>query len=243
MSNPPPPDETPLPDDAPSSDDATSEAEAWSDADVERLRAMIGGKAGIADGAIPAVLFVAGNAIWSLTIGAIAAGTYGIGALAYRSIKRQPIRHATIGLGGLALSVGIALLTRNPNAYFVPGAAMGALAGLIYLVTVAFKQPVSAMLVMAIERKDREYYKRPEVHRMHMIVTTVWGVVYLARAGFRAYLIANDQTELLGASAVFLGYPLTAALVGGSVLYLRRGSRRLEPEATEGLTTMPVEPP
>lgn len=61
-----------------------------------------------------------------------------------------------------------------------------------------------------------------------MLVTGAWALVYLGRATFRAYLIANDQTELLGASALFLGYPLNAALIAGSVMYLRRGAQRLE---------------
>ena len=207
--------------------------DAWSEADLERLRAMIGGKAGIIDGAIPALLFVAGNAIWSLTIGASIAGAYGLATIIYRASRRQPIRHALIGFAGLAFSLGIALVTRNANTYFVPGAALGALSGVIYLLTVVFRQPMSVLIAQAVERKDRAHYRRPEVHRMHMIVTSVWGVVFLARAAFRSYLIANEQTELLGASALALGYPVTAALLGWTTLYLRRGSRRLEPIPSE----------
>jgi hypothetical protein len=231
--------DAPQPDDDLPTGEAESTEEDWSEADVERLRSMIGGKAGIADGAVPAVLFVTGNAIWSLTIGAIAATAYGVAVLAYRAVRRQRVRHAAIGLGALAFSVGIALLTRNPNAYFVPGAALGALTGLLYLITVAVRQPISAMLAMAVERKERAYYKLPEVHRMHMIVTSVWGLTFVARAALRSILIVNDQTELLGASAIVLGYPLTAALVGGSVVYLRRGAKRL---AATAPSDPPIEP-
>lgn len=206
---------------------AASDRESFTEEDVEKLRAMIGGKAGIMDGAVPALLFVVANAIWGLNVGAAAAAAYGVGTVAYRSWKRQPIRHALIGLGGLLLSVGIALITRNPTAYFVPGTALGALAGLAYLVTVVVKQPTSAMLAMAIERKPQSYYRRPEVLRMHMIVTTIWGLAFIGRAALRSWLIVNDQTELLGASTLVLGYPLTATLIGGSVLYLRRGARRI----------------
>lgn len=204
-----------------------SKEQAWSDADIERLRSMIGGKTGLADGAIPAVLFVVANAVWGLTTAAIAATAYGASMLAYRAFRRQKIRHALYGLIGLTISVGIALITRNPSAYFAPGAAWGAISGVLFLLTAIFKQPVSTMFAMALEKKPKEYYERREVLRMHIIVTSAWGGVMLGKSLFRAYLIANDQTELLGASAIFLGYPLTVALAAGSVMYLRRGSKNI----------------
>lgn len=208
--------------------DADGEPEAWRDEDIERLRRMIGGKSGIIDGAVPAIVFVVANSIWSLTIAAVAAGAYGLGTLAYRASKRQPIRHASVGLIGLGISLGIALITRNPSTYFVPGATLGAISGLLFLIGALFKQPVSAMFAMALERKPKEHYQRPEVLRMHILISSIWGLVYLGRAGLRAFLISRNETELLGASAIALGYPLNAALAACSVLYLRRGTRRLE---------------
>jgi len=205
----------------------------WTDEDIAKLRQMIGGKAELADGAIPAVLFVTANAIWGLVPGAIAAAAYGAAAVAYRLAKKQRVKNALIGLAGLGLSVGIALWTRNPNAYFAPGAAWGGLMGVLFLLTAAFRQPVSAVFAMALEQKPKEYYDRRDVLRMHLLVTTVWGLVFLGRALFRWYLMANGHTELLGASAVFLGYPVTAGLVAGSVLYLKRGARRLEDSEPE----------
>lgn len=209
------------------------EQEAWTDADIERLRGMIGGKAGLADGAIPAVLFVAANAIWSLNVGALAAAAYGMSALVYRKIRKQPIKHAAYGMVGLGISVGIALWTKNPNAYFVPGAAWGAVSGLMFLLTAVLGQPVSSMFAMALENKPREYYELPSVRRVHVRVTAIWGLIFLGRSLFRAFLIANDQTELLGASAVFLGYPLTAGMVGLSVVFLRRAAKRFEVPVVE----------
>ena len=68
---------------------------------------------------------------------------------------------------------------------------------------------------------------------LFVTANAIWGLVFLGRALFRWYLMANGHTELLGASAVFLGYPVTAGLVAGSVLYLKRGARRLEDSEPE----------
>lgn len=200
----------------------------WSEQDIERLRKMIGGKRDVADGAIPAVVFVVVNAIWSLTPAAIAAGAYGLGTALYRVVRKQDAKRALIGLLGLAIAVGIALRTGSASSYFLPGVVIGILFGAMTLLTVALKQPTSVMFAVALEKKPAEYYKRPDVLRAHMLITTVWGLVFLGRALLRAFFIANEQTELLGASAIVLGYPVTLGLAAVTVVYLRRISAKIE---------------
>lgn len=219
--------------------DQRSETE-LSERDIERLRKMIGGKRDIADGAIPALIFVIANSIWSLNVAVIASGAYGIAITLYRLARKQDAKRALFGLLGLGIAAGIALYTGSASAYFVPGVAIGGLLGLVTLLTVAIKQPTSATFAMALERKPPEHYKEPEVLRTHMIITTVWSFVYLAKAGFRAYLIADGQTELLGITALALGYPLTLGLAAGSVYYLRRRTGHINaiaPDVSSGDTT------
>lgn len=200
----------------------------WSDEDIARLRSMIGGKRDIADGAIPAVVFVVANAIWSLKVAAVASAAYGIGITLYRLARKQDVKRALLGLLGLSVAVGIALFTGSASTYFVPGVVLGLLFGVLTLLTVLLKQPTSSMFAMALEKKPPEYYKQPRVLRAHMLLTTVWALVFIGRAAFRGVLIANDETELLGASAIVLGYPVTLGLAALSVLYLRRVSAKVE---------------
>lgn len=201
----------------------------WSDSEIERFRNMLGGKRGIMDGAIPALAFVISNALWSLNVAAIVSGTYGLASVLYRLIRRQPTRQALIGLAGLGVSVGIALWTGSASTFFIPGVIWGAVTGLLLLASVALKQPSSGMIQMALEHKPQEHYQRPEVLRANMIVTSAWALMFLSRAGLRAYLVAKGQTELLGASALVLGYPLTIGFAAGSVWFLRKQTAHLEP--------------
>lgn len=207
----------------------TPQKNTWSDSDIEQFRKMIGGKRDMIDGAVPAIIFVAANALWSLALAAILAAAYSVGATLYRVVRKEEIKRSLIGLVGLGLAVGLALFTKSASAYFVPGVITGALFGVLTLLTVALKQPTSAIFAAALERKPAEHYQRPEILRAHMIVTTFWGVVFLARAALRAYLIASDQPELLGASAIVLGYPVTLGLAAASVFYLRRRNAALAP--------------
>lgn len=203
-------------------DPGVARPDAASASEVEQLRRMIGGGRDIADGAIPSIIFVAANAVWSLRVAVLAAATYGVGVTLYRLARKQGARHPLMGLLGLGLSGGIALWTGSASAYFVPGVIIGALVGSFTLLTVVIKRPSSAMFAMALERKPPEHYQRPDVLRAHMIITTLWALVFLGRAGLRAYLIAKDQTALLGASALVLGYPLTLGLAALTVVYLKR---------------------
>lgn len=205
--------------------DQTDEAEQpgeWSDDDIERFRAMIGGKRDMVDAGAPAVIFVIANALWSLQTAALAAGAYGVAAMGFRLAKKQDAKRALLGLAGVAFAAGIALWTGEASTYFVPGVVTGVLIGVLTLISVVIKQPTSVVLAMSLQKEPKEFYRRPEVLRAHMVVTTVWGLMFLARAGLRAYLIANDEVALLGLSAVLLGYPVTFGLAGLSVLYLRR---------------------
>jgi uncharacterized membrane protein YcfT len=196
--------------------------------EVEQLRKMIGGGREIADGAIPSVLFVAANALWSLQIAATVAIAYGVGATLYRLARKQGAQRALIGLVALAISVGIALRTGEASNYFVPGVIIGTFVGAITLATAATRRPLSATIAMAFEHRPAAYYDIPQVRRTHVAITVAWGLVSLARAGLRAYLIAKDQPELLGASAIILGYPLTLGLAGATIIVLRRLAARIE---------------
>jgi hypothetical protein len=202
----------------------------WSNEDIQKFRSMIGGKTELVEGALPALVFVTANWLWSLTTAAIVAGALAVAFTAYRVSRRQDVKRSIIGLVSLGVAVGIALVTKSASAYFVPGVIMGGILGLLLVATIIVRQPVSLMFAMALEKESRTDHSRPEVLRAHMIVTGAWAFVTLGRAALRAWLIAKDEPELLGATAVFLGYPLTLALAAGSVLYLRRRSLRLVPE-------------
>jgi hypothetical protein len=204
--------------------------DAWSDEEVERFRKMLGGKRGMIDSAVPAILFVVTNAIWTLNTAAIVAGSYAAAALMFRAVRREPVRQGLIGMIGLGVSIGLALWTGSASAYFVPGVAWGFFTGAILILSILVKQPSSAMMAMAIEKKPREYYEHPAIRRAHMFVTATWALVFLARAGLRAWLISKDQPELLGASSLLLGYPVTIGLIAASVVYLRRQGTRVPAE-------------
>lgn len=205
----------------------TPDPEDRSASDAEMLRKMIGGGREIADGAIPSVIFVTANALWSLRLAVTMALAYGLAAMLYRLARKQDPKRALLGLVVLGVSAGIALWTGSASAYFVPGVIIGTFSGVVTLATAATKRPLSAMLAAAFERKPTAYYDIPEVRRTHVVITIMWALVAFGRAGLRAYLIAEDQPELLGASSIILGYPLTLGLAAITVYVLKRLAARV----------------
>lgn len=211
------------------------------EAEIERFKRMIGGKRGMIDSAVPAIAFVIANAIWSLQLAALIAGSYALVTLVVRVARREPVRQTLFGAIGLGISIGLALWTGKASTYFVPGVAWGAFTGVVLLLSVAVRQPSSMMFAAAFE-KDRTHSQHPRVVRAHMVITAVWALVFLARAALRGWLIAEDQTEVLGATALLLGYPVTIALAAGSVMYLRRVTRGV-PSVPEHPRDTSLEPP
>ncbi len=195
--------------------------EGWFPGPDESVADLLRDRRFYTDGAVPPVLFVSANAIWGLGIAAILAAAWAIGLALWRLVRRERVTHAIGGLFGLGIALAIALRTGDASNYFVPGVISGGLIGVAGLVSIALGRPLSALLFKAVEGKPAEWYRQVRVRRTHVMITAVWTLVFLGRAGLRAYLIAEDRTAELAAQAVILGWPVTVGLVLASWAYLR----------------------
>ena len=214
---------------------------AMSEDPEKALGAMLRDRRFYTDGVIPPVLFVAVNGLWNLTAAAIAAAAWALGIAGYRLVRKDNAFHALSGLVGLGVALLLALRSGEASDYFLPSMIMGAVIGGLLLLTVPF-MPASTVIAKAIEGKPQEYYGQPRVKRAHMVVTAVWAAMFLGRAGFRWALIEQGRTAELAAQAVFLGLPLTAAVAGMSIAFLRWRLRD-EPVPAEPVEPEPVVEP
>jgi len=185
------------------------------------LREMLTDRKAIFDSAFAPIVFVAVDSFVNLKAAAIAAASLGIATAVFRLVRRQKVTYAVSGLFGLGLAIALALRSGRSSDFFLPSVIFGGIYGVLAIVSAAVGRPVSSYLAKVIEQRPADHYTHGKVKRAHMLITIVWGAFFLARAGFRWFLIQRGSTGALAASALFLGYPATALLIAGTYAYLK----------------------
>lgn len=112
-------------------------------------------------------------------------------------------------LGGIALSIVLALITDDPKALLLEGAAITAVFGVVCLVSLRARRPVIFHFAQAFyggrhsvdgAEMDADYVRYEEARSFWRTVTMVWGLAHIAQAGL---LVAVVQTTSTGTALTF----------------------------------------
>ena len=191
-----------------------------------QVLARLGGLRGVVDGGLPPLVFVAANALarrepdglWT-AIGA--AGAAALLAVAVRLARRETLRPVLGGLVGLAVAATFAAMSGDARAFFLPGIWVDAAYGIGFLASAAVGRPLVGTIYGLLFGR-RSWRADPRLRRLFTIATVGWALVFAMRAGVQGALYAADETGLLVAAKLALGWPLTA---GAAVLTLAAVSR------------------
>jgi hypothetical protein len=135
-------------------------------------------------------------------------------------------RWAWIGLSGVALGAVLALVTRDPKLFFLRVVIGDAAWGLAMLGSLIIGKPLIGVFASWVVAIPDEYKETQAYKRSFGVVTAVWAVVNLVRAGVRGWLLAKGTLEGFLAVQVLSGYPIFAVLLVFSIWYPRRAARR-----------------
>lgn len=134
-------------------------------------------------------------------------------------------RWSWIGLAGVALGAALALVTRDPKLFFLRVVIGDAAWGLAMAVSLVVRRPLIGVFASWVVSIPDEYKETDAYKRSFGLVTAVWAVVNLVRAGVRGWLLANGTLEGFLAVQVLTGYPIFGLLLVFSIWYPRRVAR------------------
>ena len=106
-------------------------------------------------------------------------------------------------LGGIALSVVLAVVSNHTKVVLLEGAAVTAGFGIVCLVSLMRRRPLIFYFAQAFSggrhsdegiEMDADYEEYSEARRYWRIVTSVWGIVYLVEAAVRAAIVQTLST-------------------------------------------------
>jgi hypothetical protein len=186
---------------------------------VEEFRTVVVGRANLIDAIVPPLLFVVLNALFGFQSALWGALVVAALLALLRLIRRQPLRYALGGLGGVVLAVAIALLLDQAAGYFLPNIITGMATAILAAVSVMAGRPLVAWTSYLARRWPVKWYWHPRVRPAYSEVTLVWAVFIALRASFQLFLFQREATGLLGVLNVMMGWPATVLLLAASYLY------------------------
>ncbi len=192
---------------------------------------QVGGPVGFVYSAVPVVVFVAANSFLPLTATIIVSVAVGLAVTGYRLLRGERFGLAFGGLLGLAVAIGVVLLTGSARDFFVIGIWAYLAAFVAALGSVLVRRPLTGVVWNLLHGGTHDWRADRRVLRVHDVATLVAAVLSGARFGVQQWLYASDETGWLGVARIAMGWPLTilAALV--VVWAFRRSSARLLPAA------------
>lgn len=185
----------------------------------------MGGRHGIAESGLPALVFVlaytaSGNdlelAIWSaVAVGALAA--------VIRVLRRETLQFALAGLAGVALAAFVASRTGRAEDFFLPGLLLNAGYAAAYAISILIRWPLIGVIVGALLGEGTAWREDRAELRAYSRASWIWVGVFLSRLAVQLPLYLTGSLVALGVARTAMGIPIFALGVWLTYLVLRAG--------------------
>lgn len=177
-------------------------------------------------GLIPLTAFYVAHQVAGVVWAVIVGGILSVGVLPLEIRTTKAARWSWAGIAGVAFGGAFALLTQDPKLFFLRSVIADGAIGLAMLGSLVIGRPLISVFASWVVNIP-EVYRRTSYYRWSFgVLTFVWGVVNLARAAGRGYLVVAGSLDQLVLVQILTGWPVFAALVAFSVWYPRLMVRR-----------------
>ena len=197
----------------------------------------LGGKRGLIDSGLPAVVFVLVNSVVqafgertvALNAAIAASVVSGLIIIVLRLVRKETLQQAISGFLGLAIAVFFARRSGEARAFFLPGIFINIGYGAVFLGSAVIGRPIVGAIYAAIDGLDKSWRQDVMLRRAFAVASVGWALVFASRAVVQAVLYAMDRPGLLAASKLLMGWPLTIGAVALTVAYVKRTRERRSP--------------
>ena len=196
----------------------------------------LGGKRGLIDSGLPAVVFVFVNSVVTALAGRetglraalVAALLSGAGVVVLRIARKETLQQAVSGFLGLGLAVFFAARSGEARGFFLPGIWINVVYGLVFLGSALVGRPLVGAIYAAVEGTGSAWRDDPRLRRVFALASVFWGLVFGVRAAVQGTLYVLDRPGLLAAARLLMGWPLTIAAVAVTIALVKRARARVE---------------
>jgi hypothetical protein len=195
---------------------------------------QLGGKRGLVDSGLPAVVFVGVNSLvdvfaaravalrWAI----ISAVATGVAIIALRLVRKEHVRQAFSGFLGLGVAVFFAARSGEARDFFKPGIYINVAYCAAFLVSAVVGRPIVGAIYGALDGLGNTWHTVSRLRRVFTVATIGWAGIFGMRAVVQVLFYNADRTGLLAISKLLLGWPVTIGAVWLTVAYVKRSHHR-----------------
>ena len=177
--------------------------------DKAKIIQAFGGKKGMIDSGLPALIFlVAFNFNKDVTMSAYFALAFSLGVTLLRLIKRDTIQHAISGVIGVAVCVWLSNRSGKAEDFYLPGLWTNAIYGSVYALSVIIRWPVIGLILGPLLGENFKWRKDPARRSVYARATWLWVGLFAVRLAIQYPLYLAGNVNALGTARLIMGYPL-----------------------------------
>lgn len=187
----------------------------------QALWAAVGRTRGVVEAVVPGLGFLVvytltQSLVWSVSAPVALASLF----ILARLIRRSPVMPAIAGLGGVAASAGVALVSGRAEDNFLLGFVVNAIWVIGLLVSLAMRRPIVGV-VAGMLVGDASWRDDPATRRVATSATWLWVGVFGARLAVQVPLYLAGDVSAVALAKLLMGIPLYAGALWFTWLLMR----------------------
>jgi hypothetical protein len=187
--------------------------------DPKTILNALGGKRGLLDSGLPALIFLIVFTVTHKLNGALVAALIVSAVLTIiRLIRKDSLQHALTGLFGVAISAFFARSTGRAQDFYLPGLIINLVYGTLYAVANIIGWPVLGLVLGPILGEGAQWRGDPIRKAAYRRAGWVWVALFASRIAVQYPLYRAGAVTQLGIARVIMGWPLF--LLTGWLTYL-----------------------
>ena len=190
--------------------------------DKETVIKALGGKKGLIDSGLPAVVFlVTFNLRNNLREAIVAALSLSICLAIVRLAKKDTIQHSISGILGVLICAYFANRSGNASDFYIPKLLTNLAYGSAYLFANLVGWPLLGIVLGPLLGENFEWRKNPERRKVYTRASWIWVAMFFSRIAVQYPIYRSGNVNLLGTVNLAMGYPLFFAAAYGSWLVIK----------------------
>ena len=191
--------------------------------DKAKVLDALGGKKGLLDSGLPAVLFlIIFNISDDLQVALYGAIGTSIVLTIIRLAMKDTIQHVISGLIGVLFCAYLANRSGNASDFYIPKLLTNLAYGSAYLIANLAGWPIIGVILGPLLGENFSWRKNPQRKRAYMRAGWLWVAMFFGRIAVQYPIYKSGNVNLLGTVNLAMGYPLFIATAWGTWMILKK---------------------
>ena len=199
------------------------------DEDKAKIVNAMGGKKGLLDSGLPALVFLLiFNVTKEVQQASYAALLLALVLTIIRLAKRETIQHAISGVIGVAICAWLSNRTGKAEDFYLPGLWTNAIYGTVYLFSIVVRWPIIGVIIGPLLEENFRWRKDTVRTKVYIKATWLWVAMFAIRLIVQYPLYIAGNVNALGTARLVMGYPLFIATAWATWLVIKSGPKLRE---------------